>query len=73
MANGSFVYLTTAATTFQARVTAARLGADGIVTMLRGANEGPYPLPGTVDIFVLIEDEALARELLSIDEEAEAP
>ncbi len=41
--------------------------------MLRGANEGPYPLPGTVDIFVLIEDEALARELLSIDEEAEAP
>jgi hypothetical protein len=46
------VHLTTVGSAFEGRVLAARLGADGILALLRGAEEGPYPLPGTVEIVV---------------------
>ena len=51
---------------FEARVIAARLGAEGFVWELRGAVDGPYPV-GPVD--VLVEEDAAdaARELLSME------
>ena len=52
---------------FHARVIAARLGADGIVTELRGAVGGPYPI-GAVSVWVSAADEPIAGELLIADE-----
>jgi hypothetical protein len=52
---------------FHARVIAARLGADGIVTQLRGNVDGPYPI-GDVSVWVDEEDADCARELLLADE-----
>ena len=51
---------------FEARVIAARLGAEGIVWELRGALDGPYPV-GQVE--VLVEEDAAdaARELLALE------
>ena len=61
------VPLTTAWTTFEARVVSARLGAAGILTRLVGESDGPYPLPGPV--LVLVEACAAddARALLLAD------
>lgn len=60
------VRLTTADSAFEARVVAARLGADGIVTELRGAAlDSLYPTPGPVDLYVSIDDFELARDLLA--------
>jgi hypothetical protein len=61
------VHLRTVPSAFQARVVAARLGADGILTELRGAVGGPYPF-GEVSIWVYGVDEPIARELLLADE-----
>ena len=59
------VHLTTASSAFEARVLAARLGADGIVTELRGAAlDNVYPLPGEVDVYVSVDDFEVARDLL---------
>ena len=52
---------------FEARVIAARLGAEGIVWELRGGVDGPYPV-GKVDVLVDSEDYEAARELLLADE-----
>jgi len=52
---------------FQARVVAARLGADGIPVQLTGSVDGPYPM-GTTTLWVLAADEVEARSLLLIDE-----
>jgi hypothetical protein len=53
---------------FEARVIAARLGAEGIVTQLRGGGiEGPYPM-GPIEILVAEADVEAARELLLADE-----
>ncbi len=52
---------------FQARVVAARLGADGIPVQLTGSVDGPYPM-GTTTLWVLAADELEARSLLLIDE-----
>ena len=52
---------------FQARVVAARLGADGIPVQLTGSVDGPYPV-GTTTLWVLAADEMEARDLLLIDE-----
>jgi len=52
---------------FQARVVAARLGADGIPVQLTGSVDGPYPI-GTTTLWVLAADELEARGLLLIDE-----
>jgi hypothetical protein len=61
------VHLTTVGSSFEGRVLAARLGADGILALLRGADEGPYPLPGTVEIVVDAAQLEEARALLAAE------
>ncbi len=61
------VHLLTVSSGFQARVLAARLGSEGIVTQLRGAVGGPYPV-GDVLVYVDEDDVGLARQLLLADE-----
>jgi putative signal transducing protein len=53
--------------TFHARVVAARLGSEGIVTQFRGNVDGPYPM-GAVEVLVTQDDLEAARELLLADE-----
>lgn len=53
---------------FGARVMAARLGSEGIVTQLRGGGvDGPYPV-GDVQVLVSVTDLETAQELLLADE-----
>ena len=59
-------HLTSVASAFEAKVIAARLGADGIVTELRGAVGGPYPF-GTVDVLVEEGELDVARALLTAE------
>ena len=61
------VRLTTVGTSFHARVIAARLGSEGIVTDLRGNVDGLYPV-GDVHVYVDQEDLAEAQEILFVDE-----
>ena len=61
------VRVATVGTSFHARVIAARLGAEGIVTDLRGNIDGLYPV-GDVHVYVDQEDLAEAQELLMADE-----
>jgi hypothetical protein len=61
------VRLTTVGTSFHARVIAARLGSEGIVTDLRGNVDGFYPV-GVVHVYVDQEDLAEAQEILMVDE-----
>ena len=61
------VLLRTVPSAFHARVLAARLGADGIVTELRGPGDGPYPM-GEVRVFVRSADLTVATDLLLADE-----
>src|SRR5437870_13816479 len=61
------VRLATVRTTFHARVIAARLGAEGIVTDLRGNVDGIYPM-GDVHVFVSEEDLPAAQARLLADE-----
>jgi hypothetical protein len=61
------VRLATVRSTFHARVIAARLGAEGMVTELRGNVDGIYPV-GDVHVFVTEEDLEAAQELLMADE-----
>jgi len=62
------VHLMTAGSTFEGRVVMARLGAEGILTQLLGARDGPYPLPGPVEVLVLADQADEARELLLADQ-----
>jgi len=62
------VHLTTVGSTFEARVVMARLGAEGILTQVLGAREGPYPLPGPVEVLVVADQADEARELLLADQ-----
>jgi hypothetical protein len=62
------VPLTTVGSTFEARVVMARLGAEGILTQLRGARDGVYPLPGPVEVLVIADQAEEARELLLADQ-----
>jgi hypothetical protein len=64
------VPVATAGSSFEARVIAARLGADGIVWQFRGSLDGPLgPLPGGVVTVLVVEDDyEAARELLLADE-----
>jgi hypothetical protein len=64
------VPLTTAASSFEARVVAARLGADGFLWELRGNVDGPYPV-GPVSVLVPADQVEDARALLLADEVAE--
>jgi hypothetical protein len=61
------VRLATVGHSFHARVIAARVGAEGIVTELRGAIDGPYPM-GDVHVYVPEIDLPIAQELLLADE-----
>ena len=61
------VRLATVNSSFHARVIAARVGLEGVVTELRGNLDGPYPM-GNVHIFVSEDDLAVAQELLLADE-----
>jgi hypothetical protein len=54
-------------TSFHARVIAARLGTEGIVTDLRGNVDGFYPV-GVVHVYVDREDLAEAQEILMVDD-----
>ena len=67
MPRADMVHLRTVNTAFHARVIAARLGADGIVTQLEGNVDGPYPL-GDVSVWVSQVDAPSAQELLLADE-----
>jgi hypothetical protein len=62
------VALVPAQGTFHAKVIAARLGAEGIATQLRGSVDGPYPCFGEVTVFVAEGDLAMAAEILLVDE-----
>jgi hypothetical protein len=62
------VRLATVAHPFHARVIAARIGCEGIVTELRGCVDGPYPAMGDVHVYVAEIDLPLAQELLLADE-----
>jgi hypothetical protein len=61
------VRLATVRSTFHARVIAARLGAEGVTTQLRGNVDGIYPM-GDTHVFVDAEDLDTACELLFVDE-----
>ncbi|HEX2193003.1 MAG TPA: hypothetical protein VHH09_07390 [Acidimicrobiales bacterium] len=61
------VRLVTVNSTFHARVIAARVGAEGIVTELRGNLDGPYPM-GDVHVYVPEDELPIASELLMADE-----
>lgn len=61
------VHIRTVASPFHAHVIAARLGAEGIATQLRGSLEGPYPF-GEISIWVAAGDRDTASELLLADE-----
>ena len=63
------VHLVSVHDEFHARVIAARLGSDGIITEPRPPLGGPYPLVGEVRLYVEEEDEELARALLRADED----
>jgi hypothetical protein len=62
------VPLTTVGSSFEARVVMARLGADGILTQSRGGGDATYPLPGPVQVFVVMDQADEARELLMADQ-----
>jgi hypothetical protein len=62
------VPLTVVGSSFEARVIMARLGADGILTQSRGGADGTYPLPGPVQVMVLLDQADEARELLMADQ-----
>src|SRR5262249_50684505 len=66
MEQGRMVRLATVQSGFEAKVLAARLGAEGIVWELRGAVDGPYPM-GPVVVLVEEHELAVARELLLVD------
>lgn len=51
---------------FHARVVVARLGSEGIIARLRGA-DGPYPV-GPVEVLVLPDELEAAQALLLADE-----
>jgi hypothetical protein len=61
------VPLTTVGSTFEGNVLMARLGAEGILTQLRGT-DGVYPLPGLVQVLVAVDQVEEARELLLADQ-----
>lgn len=64
------VHLLTTTSAFQARVIAARLGAEGFLVELRGAGDGLYPLGWPVEVLVHADNAEEARELLLADQVA---
>jgi hypothetical protein len=64
----AMVPLTITSSAFEAQVLCARLGADGILTEMRGEMQGPYPLPGLVTVLVEADQADDARQLLLVDQ-----
>jgi hypothetical protein len=62
------VPLTITSSAFEAQVLCARLGADGILTEMRGEMQSPYPLPGLVTVLVAADQADDARQLLLVDQ-----
>jgi hypothetical protein len=60
-------HLTTVVGTFHGRVLAARLGAEGVLVVLKGTSDGLYPFQSMVDVLVPADQLALAREILLAD------
>ncbi|MGD9795675.1 MAG: DUF2007 domain-containing protein [Acidimicrobiia bacterium] len=60
---GPMVRLVSVGSGFEAKLIAARLGADGIICELKGGVDGPYPV-GRAHVFVPEAQLELARELL---------
>src|SRR5947208_16327676 len=52
---------------FEARVLAARLGAEGVIWELRGGHDGPYPM-GPIHVYVEADSLDRAQELLASTE-----
>jgi hypothetical protein len=67
MQQARMVRLATVTSSFHARVIAARLGSEGIVTDLRGNVDGLYPV-GEVHVYVDATELPEAQELLMADE-----
>ena len=67
MSPAPMVHVRTVNGSFHARVIAARLGAEGILTELRGNVGSVYPF-GQVSVWVSSEDAEAASELLLADE-----
>jgi hypothetical protein len=61
------VSVATAKSAFEAKVLAARLGADGVLWEVRGSIDGMYPV-GTIEILVDVDDLERAMDILSIGE-----
>lgn len=61
------VRLVTAANAIEARIIAARLGAEGIVWEFRGSVDGPLAV-GPVDVLVDADGFDAAKELLLVDD-----
>jgi hypothetical protein len=61
------VRLMTAANPMEARIIAARLGAEGIVWEFRGSVDGPLAV-GPVDVLVDEDGLDVARDLVSVDD-----
>jgi len=66
------VRVATASGPFEAKLLAARLGADGIVWELRGGADSIYPM-GPIDVLVAADDADVARVLLAPDDEEPGP
>jgi hypothetical protein len=65
------VRVATASGPFEAKLLAARLGADGILWELRGGADGIYPM-GPIDVLVAADDADIARVLLLPDADFDA-
>jgi Putative prokaryotic signal transducing protein len=61
---GPMIKLLTVDSGFEAKLIAARLGADGIICELRGGVDGPYPI-GAAHVYVPLDDLELARDLMA--------
>lgn len=61
------VEVTRATGSFHAKVIVARLEAEGIPAVIRGAGSWPWPTPGDVKIYVREQDFAIATEVLLFD------
>ncbi|MCL4448388.1 MAG: hypothetical protein M1483_08840 [Actinobacteria bacterium] len=60
------VNLTCVGSSFEAKVVAARLGAEGIIVELRGAIGSIYPVGGPVEIYVEADKKEMATQILGL-------
>lgn len=68
MLNGPMTLLTTVGDAFHGQVLMARLGAEGIVTEMKGAVGTTYPVRGEVELWVEAGNWDTAREIIRDDD-----